>query len=132
MIGIRDLWFRWRKLGLVGETLLSNPLSLLGPAFLLSSMGIGYMLIPILDSAGLGWFLWSWSLTSLVGTVIIAWLLSPIWGLYYLYRIGAEFGPKTRMRVRAWFDVHRDYEKYSLNIEKIAHECSELPAARKV
>lgn len=127
-MGIKQMWSAWRRLGDVGDALMENPLALIGPAIILSAITIGIVGKPYQSVAGAGWFWLAWFVLSLLGAIVVAWTTSPAWGVYYLRRIEADFGPKTRARVWEWFSSEAELEADSLSIERLAWECGESPA----
>ena len=124
---IKQKWNVWRQLGDVGRGLMANPVAVVGPSFILSSVVINQLGKTYLSNLGGGWYLLALLILSLLGTGVVMWVISPMLGAYYLRRIDADFGPKTRSGVWAWYSPYGKRETDTLNIESLAKEYGEHP-----
>jgi hypothetical protein len=124
-MNVKQMWINWRRLGNVGVALMENHLALVGTAFILSASTIGLVGHPYQSVIGVGWFFLAWITLSLAFTILVSMVTSPLWGAFYLRRIEADYGPKTRARVWKWFSSEAEFEADTLSIERLAWECGE-------
>lgn len=126
-MSIRDSYRRWRAFGQVASMLLPEVKAQAGVA--LSTSVFAVALVCVFTPVGDLHPIWMIALAITLiaaGTVAMAWIASPFWGMHYLRQIEADTGPKTRERVLAWFMAgHHRNEEQSLNIELMAQECGE-------
>jgi len=118
-------WNAWQRLGHVGVTLMVFPGALIGVSFVLSAISIVRFGKPYQDAIGTGLFFFGMIVLSVAATVLLAWLLAPVWGWYYLRKIESDYGPNTRARVWEWFGTANEQDAGSLSIPQIAAECGE-------
>lgn len=130
-MGIKQMWTTWKRLGDVGFGLMKNHIALIGTAFILSASTIGLVGKPYQSVIGPGWFMLAWLILSLVSTILVSMVTSPLWGAFYLRRIEADYGPKTRARVWQWFSSEAEFEADTLSIESVAWECGEYTESRE-
>lgn len=123
-------WSNWNRLGDVGLSLMENPVALVGTSFLACALPIGYFAKVLHEPVGHWWYLLAWLIATLLGTVFMSWLTGPLWGIRYLSKIEADFGPKTRAAVWKWFDPATVRDGMPLSIVGLAMDCGEVPQAR--
>jgi hypothetical protein len=100
---------------------------MLAAPLMVSLLGFGHFGKPLQADMGQGWFLVAWIVCSLVTTVLLMYLTSPCWGIFYLRQIQRDYGPKTRARVLAWFIAVPHQAGDHLDIPMFAWECGEGP-----
>lgn len=126
-VGMVECWKRWRQLGVVGECLMANPIAMVALPLVVSLLGFGHFGKPLKADMGQVWFLVAWIVCSLMTTVLLMYLTSPFWSMFYLRQIQRDYGPKTRARVFAWFDSEPHRAEGPLDIPVFAWKCGEGP-----
>lgn len=124
-MSVKAYWNTWDRLGHIGITLMVFPGALIGVSFVLSAIGIVRLGKPYQDAIGTGLFFFGLIVLSVASTVLLSWLLAPVWGWYYLCKIESDYGPKTRARVWEWFGKTHEQDAKLLSIPQLAAECDE-------
>jgi hypothetical protein len=109
----------------MGQALMINPVGLFGVSCLLSTVVIHLILESGLFSGmeSVGFFILAGVSWLILVVIITQFVSAPLWGGFYSYRIKQDYGPKTQLRVKNYF---QDPSSTQIDIDLVAKEEGEL------